>query len=214
MVLNVLMAFLSRERFGIRGRTLFSKIDLTFMKSILAFGFLLFVAIPYSIAQHEEGAESDLHVQHKGVTHRLTVVMANSFMNNRIDESTDNILVVPTYGLNYDFLFHPRWGVGLHTDIVLQQYNVESHDNHEVLVRENPVALCAVGLFKPLPSLTLIAGYGLEIETHENIQLIRLGVEYGFHLPGNWELGFALEFDRKLNTYNSWVFGVGFSKMF
>ena len=184
------------------------------MKGLITIVIFLIVFIPYSNAQHSEDTGNASHDEHDGVTHKVTLVMANSFMNNRIDESTDNILVVPTYGLNYDFLFHPRWGVGLHTDIVLQQYKVESHDNHEVLVRENPVALCAVGLFKPLPSLTLIAGYGLEIETHENIQLLRFGVEYGFHLPGNWELGFALEFDRKLNTYNSWVFGVGFSKLF
>jgi len=140
--------------------------------------------------------------------------MAYTFLKSDVDESTNNIQVVPTFGLNYDFFFHQKWGVGLHTDILLQQFKVETHGEEEVLVRENPVAICAVGLLKPVPSLMLIAGYGIELEKHENIQLLRLGIEYGFHLPGNWELGFALEFDSKLNTYNSWVFGAGFSKLF
>ncbi len=184
------------------------------MKGLITIVIFLIVFIPYSNAQHSENEGNASHDKHQGVTHKVTLVMANSFMKNQVDESSNNILVVPSYGLNYDILFHHKWGVGVHTDVVLQQYKVEKHDGHEELIRENPVALCAVGLFKPIPALTLIAGYGIELEKHENIQLFRFGVEYGFHLPGNWELGFALEFDKKLNTYNSWVFGVGFSKLF
>ena len=184
------------------------------MKHIIAFVIFLTVIIPLSKAQHAEDTGSDQHKGHNGVTHKVTLLMANSFLKNHIDDNTNNILVVPTYGLNYDVLFHHKWGVGVHTDVVLQQYKVETHDGHEELIRENPVALCAVGLFKPILALTLIAGYGVELEKHENIQIIRFGVEYGIHLPKNWELGFALEFDRKINTYNSWVFAVGFSKLF
>ncbi|MDX2430479.1 MAG: hypothetical protein QNK35_06070 [Bacteroides sp.] len=184
------------------------------MKSVLICGILLFVLMPFSSAQHEEREPGDQHAEHDGLTHKVTLVMANSFLKNQVDQETDNVLVVPTYGLNYDFSFHPRWGVGFHSDIVLQQYKVENHDNHEVLVRENPVALCVVGQYKPITPLTIIAGYGIELEKHENIQLFRLGLEYGFHLPKNWELGIALEYDWKFSTYSSWVFGVGFSKLF
>jgi hypothetical protein len=184
------------------------------MNRILLIVIFLMVLVPYSHAQHAEASHDDQEAEHVGHRHRVTLVMANSFLKNHADETTNSILIVPTFGLNYDFFFHQKWGVGLHSDIVLQQYKVEIHDGHETIIRENPVAVCAVGLFKPLPSLTLIAGYGIEIEKHENIQLLRFGVEYGFHLPGNWELGFALEFDRKINTYNSWVLGAGFSKLF
>jgi len=177
---------------------------------------LVFLA-PFSFGQHTETNHGDAHEQekaHGGTSHRITLVMGNSFLKNQIDASTNDILVAPTFGLNYDYLFHPRWGVGLHTDIVLQQFKVEKHSENVELTRENPVAVCAVGLFSPLPSLRLIAGYGIELEKHESIQLLRFGVEYGFHLPGNWELGFALEFDNKMNAYNSWIFGAGFSKLF
>jgi len=184
------------------------------MKGIIAFIIFLFVFTPYALAQHAEMADDDQHADHGGYAHRVTLVMAYTLLKSDVDESTNNILVVPTFGLNYDFFFHQKWGVGFHTDILLQQFKVETHEEEKVFVRENPVALYAVGLFKPIPSLTFNAGYGIELEKHENIQLFRLGVEYGFHLPGNWELGFALEFDSKLNTYNSWVFGAGFSKLF
>jgi hypothetical protein len=184
------------------------------MKHILAFIVLLIAVLPSSWAQHTEDHQNDQHNTHDGVTHKLTLVMANSFLNNGADVSGNSVLIVPTFGLNYDFLFHPMWGVGFHTDIVLQQFKIERHDGHETIIRENPIALVGVGLFSPIPSLTLIAGYGIELETNEHIQLLRFGVEYGFHLPKHWELGVMLEFDRKINTYNSLVFGVGFSKLF
>ena len=184
------------------------------MNRILLMVIFLIFLVPYSHAQHAEESHDDQEAEHAGHRHRVTLVMANSFLKSHAEESANSILIVPTFGLNYDFFFHQKWGVGLHSDIVLQQFKLEAHDGHETLIRENPVAVCAVGLYKPLPSLTLIAGYGIEFEKNENIQLLRFGVEYGFHLPGNWELGFALEFDRKINTYNSWVFGVGFSKLF
>jgi len=191
-----------------------SKINEHNMNRIIAFFIFMMVITPCSLAQHAETSHNDQAAEHGGTRHKVTLVMAYSLLKNHVDESTNDILVVPTFGLNYDFMFHQKWGVGLHTDIVLQQFKVEKHDHIEALIRENPVALCGVGLFKPIPSLTFIAGYGIEIEKHESIQLLRLGVEYGFHLPGNWELGFTLEFDRKFNTYNSWVFGAGFSKLF
>jgi len=184
------------------------------MNRIIAFVIFLMVITPYSFGQHEEATHSDQAAEHGGTSHKVTLVMAYSLLKNHVDESTNNILVVPTFGLNYDFLFRPKWGVGLHTDIVLQQFKVEKHDGLEAIIRENPVAICGVGLFKPIPSLTLIAGYGIELEKHEDIQLLRFGVEYGFHLPGNWELGFTLELDNKFNTTNSVVFGAGFSKLF
>ncbi len=183
------------------------------MKHLLLFVFVLFMVNPFSSGQHTEESHQAEHADRIGNTHKLTVVMANSFLKNDFEESTNHVLVVPTYGFNYDFLFHPTWGVGVHTDIVLQQYKVEKHDGHETIIRENPVALVGVGLFSPIPSLTLLAGYGIELETNENIQLFRIGVEYGFHLPKHWELGVMLEFDSKINTNNSWVFGVGFSKL-
>ena len=184
------------------------------MKEIVAVFLVLICMVPNTMGQHDDSEHVDSHTGNSAQKHRVTLVMANSFLKNQIDESTNDILVAPTFGLNYDYFFHSNWGVGLHTDIVLQQFKVEKHGGHVELSRENPVALCAVGLFNPFPSLGLLAGYGIELEKHENIQLLRFGVEYGFHLPGNWELGFALEFDAKLNAYNSWIFGAGFSKLF
>ena len=164
-----------------------------------------------SYAQNEEG----IHESNDAISaqHKITLVMANSVITNHIDDQSNAVLIVSTFGLNYDFLFHPKWGVGLHSDIILQQFKVEKHEGHEELVRENPVAICGMGLFRPIPQMSFLAGYGVEIESHENLQIIRIGAEYGIHLPKNWELGFMLEYDIKLKTYGTFMFGVGFSKI-
>ena len=165
---------------------------------------------------HEDGtdADHDANAEHGSSGHKITLVMAYSFINNSFSEQTNGILIVPTIGFNYDYFFNARWGLGLHTDLLLQQYKVEKHGGHEEILRENPVGLAGMLLFKPNHRWTLMAGYGVEVEKHENFQMIRVGVEYGIELPKHWELGFSLEFDYKIKTYSSLMFGVGFSKMF
>lgn len=179
----------------------------------LIISILALISFHYTLAQHAGENESVHHVPIASMHHKLTAVMAYSLILNSIDENADLVLIVPTIGLNYDYWFHSKWGIGLHNDIVLQQFKVEKHEGHEELIRENPVAICAMGLYSPARTWTVMAGYGIELETHESIQLLRLGFDYGVHLINNWELGFALEFDYKFKTYSSWMFGIGFSKL-
>ena len=154
----------------------------------------------------------DVNASHGVSGHKITLVMANSLIDNSFSDRTNDILIVPTFGFNYDYLIGAKWGLGLHTDILLQQYKVEKHGSDEEIIRENPVALVGMVLFKPHHRWTLMAGYGVEVEKHESFQIIRTGVEYGIELPKHWELGFSLEFDYKIKTYSSLMFGVAFSK--
>jgi hypothetical protein len=124
-----------------------------------------------------------------------------------------SLLLVPVFGFNYDYFFHNSWGIGLHNDLVLQQYKVEKHHDSEELVRENPVAICGIISYKPHHRWTLLGGYGVELEKNENINLFRFGLEYGIPLKDHWELGFNIEYDYKIKAYSSILFGVVFSKL-
>jgi hypothetical protein len=164
---------------------------------------------------HEDGSgtEHGSDSEHGISGHKITLVMAYSFIDNSFTDQTGDILIVPTFGFNYDYYFNARWGLGIHTDILLQQYKVEKHGSHEEILRENPVGSAGMVLFKPNHRWTRMAGYGVEVEKHENFQMVRTGVEYGIALPKHWELGFSIEFDYKINTHSSLMFGVAFSKM-
>lgn len=188
----------------------------TGLKIYLMSSVLMLYGLVLAAQNHEDSTDAahGTDAEHGRSGHKITLVMAYSFIDNSFSDQTSDILIVPTFGLNYDYFFNARWGLGLHTDILLQQYKVEKHGGHEEILRENPVGLAGMVLFKPNHRWTLMAGYGVEVEKHENFQMIRTGVEYGIALPKHWELGFSLEFDYKIKTYSSLMFGVGFSKMF
>lgn len=63
--------------------------------------FILFllILIP-SVALAQEQIDSD---DHDKSSHILTLVMASAFIPNPFSENTNDILIVPVYGLNYDY---------------------------------------------------------------------------------------------------------------
>lgn len=103
-------------------------------KTVLLFVILLLVFQVFS--QHEHADDEGSQV---APFHKITLVTANSLINNIIDENSNSLLLVPVFGFNYDYFFHNSWGIGLHNDLVLQQYKVEKHHDSEELVRENPL---------------------------------------------------------------------------
>ncbi len=145
--------------------------------------------------------------------HRLTMMMANSHIP-AADQANGGktFFVVPTWGFNYDYWFTRKWAIGLHNDLVLQQYKIEEQGDNKVIERSFPVSMCAMGLFKPANNWTLLAGFGRELEKHESFNMINIGVEYGIELPNEWELSFNFNYENKLEIYDSWIFGIGFSK--
>ena len=139
---------------------------------------------------------------------------ASAFIPNSFSDNTNDVLIVPAYGLNYDYQFNRKWGGGVHTDILLQQFKIEKHGSDEEVVRENPVSIAAILYFKPHHRWKILSGYGVEIEKNESFQLIRIGVDYGIELPKDWELGFTFENDFKINGYYTLMLGIGFTKKF
>jgi hypothetical protein len=146
--------------------------------------------------------------------HRLTVMMANSHIPSagKVDGQS-TVFIVPTWGVNYDYWFTSKWAIGLHNDFILQQYKIEVKQDKETIERTNPVAICAVALFRPSSNLTLLLGAGRELEKHESFSMVTIGSDYGIELPRSWELSFNLIYDNKFNAYDSWMFGIGFSKL-
>lgn len=147
--------------------------------------------------------------------HRFTVMMMNAHIPNMSGiNDQDKFAVVPAWGLDYDFWFNERWAIGLHSNLILQQYKIRKEHEQVVIERSYPIASCAVGIFKPLPRLSAIAGAGAEFEREENFFMYKLGLEYGFELPRQFELSINLLYDNKIDAYDTWFFGLGISKSF
>ena len=185
------------------------------MKSCLYLFFPFLFALPLK-AQHNivEDHESNEHGHEEfNKHHNISAVMAFSFIPSIVPgEAEREVLAVPTWALNYNFWFHHKWAVGLHNDIILQQYKIERHHDKDELIRSYPFAVKAVVLFEPIHQLAFLTGYGKEFELNEILDVVTLGVEYEIPIRNGWGTSFNLTVDWNVNHYVSMMFGIGFGK--
>jgi hypothetical protein len=196
---------------------IFYQIKVLIKKSHKMFLYLLLICLTVAGTGNSCQAQENVHVnneKHSHGFHKFTGIMAFAFVDNSFSDQGNELLIVPALGLNYDYMINHKWGFGLHSDILLQQFVAEAHGSKKEIVRENPVAITGILTYKPHHRWAIMGGYGIEFEKQKNLHLIRIGAEYGIELPKEWELGFSLEFDFKPDAYNSLLFGLGFIKYF
>ena len=149
--------------------------------------------------------------EHKG-TSRLTLGLGHTHISEgKIDGKTE-WLALPSWALNFDYWISNTIGIGIQNDIILESFIIE-HGNQELLERSYPIASVPVIIYKPGNRLMLVAGVGAEFTKEQTLVLTRIGVEYGFHLPNNWEIGAALVWDNKWDYYNSWGLAIAISRL-
>jgi hypothetical protein len=126
-------------------------------------------------------------------------------------------LSLPVWAINYNFKFKPQWALGLHTDIIFEDFLVEEHLNNsqeKVLERKYPIASALMATYKPFKHVSFLLGTGAEFSHSGNLFLVRCGFEYSYHFANNFELNAIITNDLKVNAYNSWSIGLGVSKVF
>jgi hypothetical protein len=160
-------------------------------------------------AAHEALTEKK-EEKEKSAHHRITVAIMHAHIPTISEGGSKKTFAVPAWAFDYDYWFNEKWAVGLHNDLIIQQFKVEKGGTE--IERNNPIAVALVGLFKPAKHLTFIGGIGREFEKTESFNLIDIGLEYGWELPKEWEISLNLKYENKFEAYNTWLFGVGISK--
>lgn len=184
--------------------------------------FILFIGLVTSLFSEQILAqERENKKEEKGEAffphHTIGIVIAHANIFDGVDESGNKkILTLPAWGIDYTYQFHPKWAIGLHTDIIIEKYEVQKKlsSSDEVIERSYPVAPALVGIFKPTRHWSFLFGAGVEFEKDENFFLNRAGIEYGGELPKNWEVFGSLSYDFKWNAYDTWLVGIGIAKSF
>jgi hypothetical protein len=132
---------------------------------------LTMALLPGSLAaqEHAEHGEHGTLKRHRiGVLGGVTAVPKGS----QVETST---IFAPTVGLDYDYKFSERFGVGLYSDFQLSSYVVETHEGTEV-ERENAFITSVVGVLEATHWLEFYAGPGIELEKSANYWLLKLGM--------------------------------------
>ncbi|MDX5404917.1 MAG: hypothetical protein LPK46_10845 [Bacteroidota bacterium] len=123
----------------------------------------------------------------------------------------DAYLILPAIGLNVEHWIQPKWGVGLHTDLVLQSFQVKDNLGQKdiVLDRTTPVAPAGVLMYKPMPFLALLLGGGMDISKEATLGLMKIGVDLEMEVSKQIELELGISYDLRFSYYSSLTVGFG-----
>jgi hypothetical protein len=164
-----------------------------------------------SMAQELTGKEETFYPHHQ-----IALVVAHAHIFDGLDsDGNKSVLSLPSWGVDYTYTFHRKWAIGLHTDIIVEQFKIENKsEDTEALERSYPVAPAIMGIYKPGRHWAFLLGMGAEFSMEADFILTRAGIEYSVELPKNWEVLGTLNYDYKWDAYDSWVFGMGIAKSF
>ncbi len=197
---------------------------------ILSLCIILFSLTPV-LSQENEEHNDKMHEQHEEHLHKhaVSLIMSHTHIASGLKNGEPKWLIVPSIGLNYNYNINEKWSVGLHNDIIIEEFEVEDPSSggheHEALYksseesiakieRSKPISAAIMVSYKPMEHLALMAGGGMEFSKHDDFAVIRLGVETPFHIPNNWEIIGSLTYDMNINAYNAFTLGIGIAKLF
>lgn len=179
-------------------------------KTIQLYTSLFFFSLMQTFAQEHHSTDFKPH-------HSIGLILSHTQISQGIQSNGNRKwLSLPSWGINYNYKFSQKWAIGLHNDIVVEDFAVEQHlknSGEEVLERSYPIASAVMMSYKPGTSFSYLFGAGGEFAHTGNLFLVRIGVEYGYHLTEKWELNANITNDLKINAYNSWALGVGISRI-
>lgn len=123
-------------------------------------------------------------------------------------------IILPYWGLDYDFQFAPGWAVGVHVDYINEEFEIEKNleTGFQEVKRTRPLAPALMGFYKPAEKWSIGLGVGGEFSKEESYFLNRVAVEYGVEIRKGWEVFGAIQYDIRWQAYDTWTIGLGISK--
>ena len=174
------------------------------------FLFFSFLFCGKIVSAQEEASEFKAH-------HSISLIISHTQISQGIQSDGDRKwLSLPSWGLNYNYVFHRNWALGLHTDIIVEDFAVEEHlksSGGQTLERAYPIALALMTTYKVGKHLSFVSGAGGEFANSGSLFLVRIGVEYSWHIGKDWELIALATNDYRFNAFNSWAIGLGVTRI-
>lgn len=166
---------------------------------------LFFISISV-VAQEEHTAYDDEHFQH----HVIALFTGYGLIPGAVDEEgNDKMKIIPVIGLDYEYFFNHKFGIGSLNDLELSDYRVEQ-DDQTYLERNYAFVSALVFLYEPMIGWSLFAGPGYEFERDHGFGLIKVGSELMKNFEDGWSVGVAASYDfKEINSSFSMGITVG-----
>ena len=174
--------------------------------------------------KHETGHGNEDHEEF--FHHFIGLSIGHSHISSGISNGETKWLALPSFGISYVYAFNTRWAIGLHNEVIVEDFVVQSSrlepstvrsgsdGDIAVIERGRPIAVAVVGIYKIHKHIGLLAGGGMEFSEHEDFGLVKIGAEFPYHFAPGWEMFGTLSADFKIDAYNSFSFGFGVARLF
>jgi hypothetical protein len=156
----------------------------------------LCLIIPYNTyaQDHEKDPENgrdqrELHeIQHEFKHWRIAGGIGISLLPAGNHESEPvSVLAIPTIGLDFQYWFSPKFGLGLKNEFEIVTYVLKDENSSE-LEREYPLISVLVGMYKLHNGPAFYIGGGIEYEKSKNFFIVKAGVEYELEIGNHWDV--------------------------
>ncbi len=170
---------------------------------------LFFVTTSFFAQHQDQEAEHNENTSH----FRISIGLAHTYLPEETSDGTKN-LILPSFALDIEYWFNHHWGIGLHNDLELLNFEVKDEQEQIFVEREFPVLFTLDALWKPYKELVLFLGPGIELEQEKNYFVFRAGCEYEIPFSSNWDLSPVIFYDMRDGAYNTLTIGLGVGYIF
>ncbi|WP_291113672.1 hypothetical protein [Flavobacterium sp. UBA6135] len=118
--------------------------------------------------------------------------------------------------MNVNYWISNKFALGVHSDMIFESFIIEEKNGeleNNFIEGEYPLSVNAVVTYNPLHSLGLLAGYGKEFSEEKDFSMFLVGAEYMVEIPHDWELGLSATYEVKNDAYDTFVVGLGLTKL-
>lgn len=179
--------------------------------SLIFFAFFLFTFTNLSAQEHAAGSMGSS--EHSFKHFRTGLAMYHTYIRTETS-GNKKYLIVPSLGLDVEYWFNEKWGLGSHNDLELISFEVEEA-GHMSIERESPLMLTLDALWKPYKGFVFLLGPGIEFEKTDNLFVVRGGIEYEIELKKmHWDIAPTIFYDRRMDAYDTFSVGIGIGKRF
>ena len=179
-----------------------------FSTFIILWSFNLLSAQDQLTEQYEDHNEPCRHRNHL----RTSLFIGHTYLNTDTKKGKE-LLVLPSIGIDLEYFFNHQIGIGLHNDIELLTFEVESEENVFV-EREYPVLITLDAVWHHKSGLVFYGGPGIEFEKQQDYFVFRFGTELALELNEHWDLYPSVFYDFRQGAYNSLNIGFGVGRSF
>lgn len=173
---------------------------------------------PAAPVRATDAAESGSSKESEEGRHELNLSLAHVHVpsGQRESERTE-WLTVAGWGFNYNYWLTSRLAIGVHTDLTIESLVVVADGDESdegVIRRSRPVAPAVMLSWKPANAWTVSAGAGREFDPEGNLNLFRVGAEFGHPLSEGWEATAGGSLDIRPSAHGTLMFSLGLSRRF